>query len=502
MFIKPINFLFRNAIPKTSLLITLIFCINKLGFNLSGGEEQYLAFSKQFVDPNWIKNSFSLTEFAGTRLVFQLLVGSILYFFDFDTVVFFGRLVNFFLLSIPLALIFQKLNLKWGAILVITQLFVMSKQSFFGGEWIVGGLEPKTLAYVFLFYSIYYVHNNQVQKASLHLIISTYFHFLVGGWLFLCLLIYYVVHRDFSSVKKIIKPYIIGLFPLLIYLCYGYFLSPKVVSEHNLNWVYCYYRLPHHLGLFNSMDTFITQHLVGIIITAMIFFLSLLLRKKIPQSLRLINSFIVIITTINLFFVAISWLDVNYLNYAASSILKFYPFRMNSLAMFFSIIIGIKLLFDKLNELNWGENIQYGLISVIALLGIIQGINNIKRQLKYDLGSDYIEMCTYIKNHTLANESFILINMNIDSPSYNAFMRLTERENYSIFKFVSAEKNKLNEWYNRQLLLNGINKNNKKLKRLNHDYDVTYALSKGVVEGKKLVKQVDNYYLYSLKDNS
>ena len=131
------------------LLIFSILCLNKLGFQLTGGEEEYLAFSKQYMNPAWIQDSFSMTEYAGTRIVFQLIFGSILYFFDFEFVVFFGRIINFLLISVPLAFIFNHLKFKWIHTLIIIQLFVMSSQNFFGGEWMIGGLEPKSFAYIY-----------------------------------------------------------------------------------------------------------------------------------------------------------------------------------------------------------------------------------------------------------------------------------------------------------------------------------------------------------------
>ena len=63
--------------------------------------------AKQFINPEWISNSFTLTEFAGTRIAFQLIVGTLLQWVDFETMAFYGRLLNFALISIPLAMLFK-----------------------------------------------------------------------------------------------------------------------------------------------------------------------------------------------------------------------------------------------------------------------------------------------------------------------------------------------------------------------------------------------------------
>lgn len=95
-----------------SLTIFLVLCINFLLLPISGGENQYLSFAKQFMDPTWIPNSFSLTEFPGTRLIFQYVFGYPLQFLEFDLCTMLFRIFNFALVSVPLAKIFKHFKLK------------------------------------------------------------------------------------------------------------------------------------------------------------------------------------------------------------------------------------------------------------------------------------------------------------------------------------------------------------------------------------------------------
>lgn len=492
------NFFSDKYLRNTFLLIFAILCINKLGIRLSGGEEQYLEFAKQFIDPSWVKNSFTLTEFPGTRILFQTIAGSALYFLSFEWVAFLGRLVNFLFISIPLALIFKKLNFKWFTTLIVVQLFVMSHQNFFGGEWMFGNFEPKTVAYIFLFFGLFYVLENQLKIASIYLFIATYFHFLVGGWFFLCLLIYFFTKNEKGWFRPFVLPFVIGMAPLVIYLLFGYFLTPPVKSPYNLNWVYCYYRLPHHLGLFKSTEYFIHTHLNGVIISAVILCLSVFLRKIIPQNLKTLNTMITIILALNLAFVILAWLDANYLNYAASTFLKYYPFRMNSLAMFLSILIATQIVMARLGSYPWGEKIKFGIVTIVIVLGVIQGINNIKRQVNYSLNENFKQMCAYIKENTKPTDDFILINMNTVDKNYDAFIMLSERDNFTVFKFVPAEKHKLNEWYKRLTALYKVNHNNKKLDKVSAKYNIDYALSGKALRKRTAAKKFGNYYLYKL----
>ena len=85
---------------------------------------------------------------------------------------FFGRIINFLLISVPLAFIFNHLKFKWIHTLIIIQLFVMSSQNFFGGEWMIGGLEPKSFAYIFIFYGFYYFLQQNYKKVSINQIMK------------------------------------------------------------------------------------------------------------------------------------------------------------------------------------------------------------------------------------------------------------------------------------------------------------------------------------------
>ena len=136
------------------IFITLV--ANKLALPISGNEEDYLGFAMQFFNPGWIRNSFTLSDFPGSRLFFQLIVGWPLQFLPWETALCLFRFINFFLLAVGLAFLFRKLKLHYLEAFFIFQIYIITAQSFFGGEWIFYGFEPKTLAYIFVFPSLAY----------------------------------------------------------------------------------------------------------------------------------------------------------------------------------------------------------------------------------------------------------------------------------------------------------------------------------------------------------
>src|SRR5512133_349504 len=97
---------------QNNMLLVFILCMaNFFGMTLEGGEEQYFAFAKQYMNPEWMPNSFTLNHPAGGNLPFQVFAGFLLRFMSFEAVAAIGRAVSFLLLAFPLALIFRKLRI-------------------------------------------------------------------------------------------------------------------------------------------------------------------------------------------------------------------------------------------------------------------------------------------------------------------------------------------------------------------------------------------------------
>lgn len=498
-FLKIKDLCANRELRFTSLLIFIILCANKFDIQLTGGEEQYVAFAKHWANPNWIPGSFSLEEFAGTRFLFQLINAPFAYFATMEWLALGGRLITFFLMSIPLALIFRKLRFHWVFVLFIMQLFVMSKQSFFAGEWIFDGYEPKAIAYIFLFYGLYHALENNLRKASFHLAVSTAFHVLIGGWFFFLLSIIFLFQKRQKLLRQFILPYVLLLLPLGTYLFYGYFAAPVVETDLDLNRIYCYYRLPHHCGIFYSVEYFIKHHLEGVLISTGVLAISLVFRRFIPQNLKLVAQIMYSALSLNLIFVGAAWLDTQVMDYQLSGLLKFYPFRTNSLAMLcFFWILG-SILWERIIARRKSTWVSRTVIVVSVGLLISQLINSVVMFQNPKIPDGFVAMCDYIEANTEQDDSFILINIPVNQRSQYQFIRHAQRESFCVNKFVSAEKGKLAEWYARQKLMGRINKDNSLLLTLSDQYDVDYVLSDSSIEDLKLVHQQEELYLYSLK---
>lgn len=479
-----------------------VLLINRLGYNVTGGEEQYLAFAHQFFNPGWIPGSFTYSEFAGTRIVFQWLVGPVMEWWSFEQAAFWLRAINFTLLSVSLAYFFRATGCSAWLTFIICQAFLLSAQNLFGGEWIIKSFEPKSVAYIFAFSGLYAFTRKHPLQTALWLVLASSFHILVGGWTMLALLLLWTLEGRWKNVFSATFLFGILMLPMVIYLYLGYFHQPPRTSEFNPDWIYCYYRLSHHLGIWRTTAYFVEAHALGAFGTLFILSISFAWNQWLSAPLKRINRLMQIIFAINLLFVGIAAMDHYFLEHSGGLGLKYYPFRSNSIGFLLAMIILFRLAFEWLQKQAWKLWAYRVVIAATVIILVVQGINNVNvsiRRLNPD--EAYLEMCQFITDHTKPTATFLLLHPDNAHRDYNSFGRRTARENFVVPKFVSAEKGKLIEWYERIIAYNRVRQDLKHLNTLRQKHRVDYLLTGtgAAPDSLELVHENDAFKLYRLR---
>jgi hypothetical protein len=258
---------------NTVILIFVLSVANFFRLTLQGNEECYLAFAKQFMDHAWMPNSYILNQPPGGDLTFQVIAGFFLRFVSFEQLAAWGSVINFLLYAIPLALIFRRLKITNLEIAFLLQVIFFRHQFLYAGEWIFNGLEEKTLAYIFIFWSVYFLLKEKPIVSALFAAIATYFHFLLGGWMFAFSFIYFIFwKKNFRTTIYMGALYVLVTLPFIIYLYKTYFVNnPTMINGVNTNVIYTFWRVRHHIGLFFSLDYFVANHLRGVLKTLIMF---------------------------------------------------------------------------------------------------------------------------------------------------------------------------------------------------------------------------------------
>lgn len=486
---------------KFSLLIFLVLCLNELGFDLHGNEERYFGLALHFFDPQWVPDNFHFKDFPGTRLLFQWITGPFVKAEGFEFTAFMGRLLSFSAMSIPLGLLFKKLRSGFIEVLAVFQFFLLTDQAFFGGEWLFDGYEAKTIAYIFFFFALYFFSCKRYLYVAFHLLLATYFHFLVGGWGFVALLLFLLMQREYKTLWKAGLLYILPLLPFVLYLYSGYFQDVPDLGGSDPDGVYCYERVPHHLGLFKSMDYFWHFHMMGVLMTAGVFVLGILIYKKLSPEARQLDRLMLLFFGINLLFVGVAYLDRYHLGSSCSMFLKYYPFRTNSPGMLISFILASSLFRDHSCGASWRRFVAIPLLLVLVVIGVKEGGRNIKDSIEYDRNHAFNEICEYVDEHTPKDAQFLLLDISQWSREYMSFIRKSERSNFFVFKFMFGSKERMHEWWKRKELYEKLEEDPGTLEKIRAEYDPDYVLTSASYEGEsfKRVYQNKDYKLYELE---
>jgi hypothetical protein len=145
-------------------------------------EAHYLAKAKHFWNPDWCPHDHFL-ESADAHAVFYWTVGWLTLYVSLPAVAWIGRITTWLLLAwgwrrLSFALVPRPLYAVLSAALWLCFL----SRGHMAGEWVVGGIEAKCLAYVLVFFGLAELVSGRWSATWLLFGAASAFHVIVGGW--------------------------------------------------------------------------------------------------------------------------------------------------------------------------------------------------------------------------------------------------------------------------------------------------------------------------------
>jgi len=482
------------SILPSWLLIFIPLASLYLSFVPNENEEQYMQLAKQFVNPDWIYNSQNLTEFAGTRFIYQIILGSLLQYFSFEAVTLIFRLLLILLYSHVLSKLYNILAInKFQIFLHLAIFLILFKQSFFAGSYILVSVEPKGFAYLAVLWSFYYIFRNRLFLSLTLLIVASYLHILVGGYSFIYLLLTIILFRKYNNVslKKVITGslfYLLFLIPYILYLGSGS--QSDVIQDFKVSpdWIYTYFRAPHHTALAPSLDYFVLKHLKGIIEAFIGLLFSITVFNLIKdKNIRFINQFVIVSLGGTLLLVLVAFID------RTGVLLKFYLYRINSLSTFFLVIL-ITIWTYKICRKKYYTFLRFSIVFICFSAFVMDSGDNLIDTIKTRKSEEKLDdMCEYIKSNTKPD---ILIFCFEDEFSIT---RKTERNLLVVEKIIPAQRDKIPNWYARVLDRERVFENLGYLRDVVFKYNITHILvhnEKEFIDNYKLIYKNEKYSFY------
>jgi hypothetical protein len=437
-----------------------------LDYNMGGGgwnEIDVLPLAKHYADPTWIPGDWYLNQPPGYRLLFLALFGNIAAAWGFLATSIIGRLLCYALVASGLVLIGRKLSLSLPLLLLAVGLFlyVNPYQSVVAYEWLVGGLEPKSVAYGLLLLAIGLMLGGRYRWMALMLGLATSFHVLVGGWAFLAVLGWLTLRRrtDFGDIRYLGSVLLIYLAAsaLAVWPVLEQLFTPTPIVPVEPSYIYVFLRLPHHLNPLSWSPDWWIRPILSLLILALS--LGMLRRKR--QSEKLSGQYatcvelaeFTLITLVPFILgLAIAPFD------SQGRLLQYYPFRLGSIIL----PLNTYLVFAcALEQTFTGRTRRVFLLVCIVVLSWLCSLQalSLSEQLQdlrqfpsadQEVDPQWKDMCAWVRNHTPQNA--VVVSPPVE---FANFTWLAERPTIAKFKLLPQNKVRILAWYERLGHLSG-----------------------------------------------
>ncbi len=149
-------------------------------------EPHYLCKAKHFWEPNWCAGDFFLDS-SNPHLCFYWTIGWLTHVLPLSWAAWVGRLLGLSVLASGWVFFLQTLHSERRLVVWTSWTYLlMAACGNFSGEWLVGGIEAKVIAYGLAFWALGFWLRKAPRVAALCAGLALSFHQVVGAWFVIC----------------------------------------------------------------------------------------------------------------------------------------------------------------------------------------------------------------------------------------------------------------------------------------------------------------------------
>jgi hypothetical protein len=232
-------------------LVLLVFVVHAAWPVPDVNEPHYLGKAIHYWNPDWVGDDFFLDS-ADTHKVFYFAYGWLSLVLPPVAFAWAGRLITWALLAVAWQRFsYAVVPARWWSVLTAALLVTLVEHAHMAGEWIVGGVEAKGFAYVFVLLGMEALVRGHWGRTWLLLGAASLFHVLVGGWAVVAAGVAWMLSPGERPTVRSMAPALFGGFLLSLpglipSLLLSRGVDPEAVAQ--ANYIYVYQRLGHHLA--------------------------------------------------------------------------------------------------------------------------------------------------------------------------------------------------------------------------------------------------------------
>jgi hypothetical protein len=216
---------------------------------LDGNELETFVYARHWLDPTFIRNDWRLDQPPGPRLPFLVLAAPLVRILPIEHAAILGRPLGFALLSVAAAFFLVRIGLSPLEGVAVVAAYLALGQSLVAGEWLVGNLESKVVAYACVLLALA-TASTRVVVAGAALGFATTMHLLVGGWatLLLAAVAWWIGLGTPRGRWKAIVAWLLFASPAIAITLLSIEGSAATLRDAvTPEWIYVKFRAPHHL---------------------------------------------------------------------------------------------------------------------------------------------------------------------------------------------------------------------------------------------------------------
>ena len=286
--------------------------------------------------------------------------------------------------------------------------------------------------------------------------------------------------------------------------------NPNVIDGTQVSWVYVYVRNPHHLDVIRQLQQWGSSAQTGVALSAAAAWLCVntFLKNKSP-ALRKLALLGLVIFCQQLLSIAAAIFDTG------GVFLKFHPYRTSSLSLFLTLLILMLLYKDAAGgqrvastspERSGADRSGPSAVATVMVAGLALGLAS---KIFVNAADSYavvfpsvremakISLYQWIKTNTPPDA--VILDLNGRPRDNLDLIRKTDRDSFSVYKFVPTTNRLIYEWYQRALAKDRLANNISVLPEVREKYKIDYIFSTKPLtdENVRPVYQNEFYFLYA-----
>lgn len=299
---------------------------------------------------------------------------------------------------------------------------------------------------------------------------------------------------NFKQLGIIAAIYITLLLPFVWYLANEILLHTNT-NQNGLSadWIYCYYRNPHHTAIFSSIEYFYDHHAAGVVWSFVIGFITYVIYPKVLKAdLIHLNKFLFIVSGILFVNVVLAFFDKE------GHFVKYYPFRLASIQLFLFYLLTASIVITHFSRQEIIQSVFVVAVLVFFCMAALLNLYKMVRFIKKD-NTPFYQMTAYIKQYTPKDAVIYYSDKTEDHRL--SFIRESNRDRFVVYKFVPAGTDKIYEWYDRMLIQEKVDKDVSAIFEAKKKYKIDYVLTTDSILSKDnvLVQSIPPYLLYKFE---